>query len=96
MPIFVFIAAMFFAALADIISIVVFIGNMTSFLFINFARLSFWIAGYHGKGTAALTAGTALIELTPGFSIVPGCMFFVWRFYRNNHKNTKHTAVLVA
>lgn len=96
MPLFVYIAMLFTAGVFDLASIIPFIGNLFSALFICFARLSFWIASYRSKGTTALTAGTALLELIPGFSILPGCMAFVTGFYILNKKNTKKKAVLVA
>lgn len=84
MPAFVFVAVLFPAAIFDLFSIVPFLGNLTSALFIFFARLSFWITGYRSKGTAGLTAGTALLELIPGFSVLPGCLAFVTGFYLMN------------
>lgn len=93
---FVFLAALFPAALFDVASMIPFIGNFLSALFIFFARLSFWIAGYHAKGTTAVTAGSALVEMIPGFSILPGCIGFVTWFFIINRKNTSKKAALVA
>lgn len=84
MSAFVFMAMLFPAAIFDLFSIIPFLGNLTSFLFIFFARLSFWLAGYRSKGTTALTVGTALLEFIPGLSILPGCMAFVTGFYLAN------------
>lgn len=85
---FVLLPALFLAGVFDIASIIPFLGNLTSALFIFFARLSFWLAGYHAKGTTVITAGTALVEMIPGFSILPGCIAFVTGFYVINRKNT--------
>jgi len=93
---FVFMAMLFPAAIFDVASIIPFIGNLFSALFIFFARLSFWLAGYRSKGTTALTVGTALLEMVPGFSILPGCIGFVTGFYLINKKNTAKKTVLVA
>jgi hypothetical protein len=87
---FAFIMLLFPAAVFDLVSIIPFLGNLTSVLFIFFARLSFWLVGYRSKGTAALTMGTALVEMIPGFSILPGCIGFVTGFYLIN----KASAVL--
>ncbi len=81
---FVFMAMLFPAAIFDLASIIPFIGNLFSVLFIFFARLGYWLAGYRSKGTTALTAGTALLEMIPGFSILPGCIGFVTGFYLIN------------
>jgi hypothetical protein len=84
MSAFAFMAMLFPAAIFDLASIVPFIGNFFSVLFIFFARLGFWLAGYRSKGTTALTGGTAIIEFIPGFSILPGCIGFVTGFYLMN------------
>jgi hypothetical protein len=98
MSVFVFIAMLFIAALFDLIGLVVFLiglipivgipfmflGPVVSASFIFFARLGFWLAGYHSKGTTALTVATALFELIPGLSILPGCIVFVVMFYLRN------------
>jgi hypothetical protein len=88
MPSFVLLPALFLAGVFDIASIIPFLGNLTSVLFIFFTRLSFWLVGYHAKGTTAISAGTALVEMIPGFSILPGCIAFVTGFYVINRKNT--------
>lgn len=85
---FVLLLMLFLAGLFDVASIIPFLGNLTSALFIFFARLSFWLAGYRSKGTAALTMATALVEMIPGFSVLPGCIAFVAGFYLINKTST--------
>lgn len=73
-----------------------FLGNLASVLFIFFARLSFWLAGYNAKGMTTKTLATAFTEFIPGFSMLPGCIVFVVVFYLANKKNTMKPAVVVA
>jgi ABC-type glycerol-3-phosphate transport system permease component len=81
---FVFVAMLFVATPFELGSIIPFIGNLFAPLFLFFARLGYWLAGYRSKGTTALTVGTVLVEMIPGFSILPGCYAFVTGFYLTN------------
>lgn len=65
---------LFPAAVFDLFSIIPFIGD----IFIFFAKLGFWLAGYRSRKGLLLTGGLALAEDIPGLSaILPGCILFV-------------------
>ena len=74
---------MLFAAIIDIIGIVV---PVLGTIFIGFMRLSFWLAGYDMRNTTGMTVTNALPESLP---IVPCCMVFMWSSHRKNAINCK-------
>jgi len=64
-------------------------------LFIIFTKITFKMNGYAG-GMKAVVAGVSaetamdVIDFFTGLpDIMPGCMFFVWRFKSANHLATK-------
>lgn len=75
----------FLAVIADGLSLFVpFVGS----IFIGLAALTFSIKRY-GGGKMISVLGTAMIEAIPGLSIMPSCMWYVWRRYVANKIATR-------
>lgn len=60
-------------------------------VFISLVTLTFSIKRYGGN-KAALWLGTAAVEAIPGLSIMPSCIWYVWRRYSANKMMTKSEA----